>query len=92
MTFKALPVSDGTVALEVAAYGAKTVEVSGDFTSWKPVKLAPSTGGAWKISLPIPHGTHQINVRVNGGQWLVPPGLPRLTDEFGGAVGLLVVN
>ena len=92
MTFKAIASAHGLVVLEVGAPGAKMVEVSGDFTSWKPVRLAASAGGAWRVSLPIARGTHQINVRVNGGSWLVPPGLARLTDEFGGTVGLLVVE
>ena len=92
MKFRALPPLDGFVLLEVAAAGARMVEVSGDFTSWKPVKLTTSAEGVWRVSLPISRGTHQINVRVNGGLWLVPPGLPRITDEFGGPVGLLVVE
>jgi len=57
------------------------------------VKLTPSASGAvWRLSMPIARGTHQINLRVNGGRWLVPPGLTPITDEFGGAVGLLVVE
>jgi len=93
MTFRALPPSNGVVMIEVTAAGARTVEVSGDFTVWKPVKLTPSaSGGVWRLSMPIARGTHQINLRVNGGRWLVPPGLTPITDEFGGAVGLLVVE
>jgi len=92
MTFRALPPFHGAVLLEVTAFGARQVEVSGDFTSWKAVKLSSSGGGVWQVSLPITRGTHQMNIRVNGGPWLVPPGLPRLTDEFGGPVGLLVVE
>jgi hypothetical protein len=33
-----------------------------------------------------------MNLRLNGGQWLVPPGLLSMLDEFGGRVGLLVVE
>jgi hypothetical protein len=32
-----------------------------------------------------------MNVRVDGGTWVIPPGLLPLKDEFGGSVGLLVV-
>jgi len=92
ITFKARHPSKGLVALEISAVGAKTVEVSGDFTAWKPVRLTPSPDGVWRISLPIAVGAHQVNVRVNGGRWLVPPGLTPITDEFGGAVGLLVIE
>jgi hypothetical protein len=92
LTFRALHPLHGFVLLEISAPGASMVEVSGDFTSWKPVKLAVSTAGVWRVSLPMSRGTHQINLRVNGGPWLVPPGLTHLTDEFGGQVGLLVVE
>jgi hypothetical protein len=92
MTFRALPPSRGLVVIEVTMPGARSVEVSGDFTLWKPVRLTRSPGGVWRISLPMGRGTHQINLRVNGERWLVPPGLTPMTDEFGGAVGLLVVE
>ena len=91
-TFRALPPSRGLVIIEVTMTGARSVEVSGDFTLWKPVRLTPSPGGVWRVSLPMVRGTHQINLRVNGDQWIVPPGLTPITDEFGGVVGLLVVE
>jgi len=31
-------------------------------------------------------------VRLNGGPWVAPPGLSTVRDEFGGEVGLLVVQ
>ncbi|MBW8840080.1 MAG: hypothetical protein JF602_09565 [Gemmatimonadetes bacterium] len=49
ITFKARHPSKGLVALEISAVGAKTVEVSGDFTAWKPVRLTPSPDGVWRI-------------------------------------------
>jgi hypothetical protein len=33
-----------------------------------------------------------MNVRVDGGRWLVPLGLLSMVDEFGGVVGLLIVD
>jgi hypothetical protein len=33
-----------------------------------------------------------MNVRLDGGNWLVPAGLLTVLDEFGGTVGLLVVE
>jgi len=78
--------------LRVLAPGAKSVDVAGDFTSWDSVAMRRQSGGWWLLRLPIPKGTHQMNVRVNGGNWLVPPGLTRITDEFGVVSGLLVVG
>lgn len=81
-----------TVMLQVNVPGARLVEISGDFTSWVPVPLVPATGGRWSVSLPINRGKYQMNMRVDGGQWMVPPGLLSMADEFAGTVGLLVVE
>ncbi|MDQ3673659.1 MAG: glycogen-binding domain-containing protein, partial [Gemmatimonadota bacterium] len=62
------------------------------FSGWSPVKLEASGAGVWTILLPLASGQYQMNLRVNGGSWLVPPGLLSLKDEFGGSVGLLVVE
>jgi hypothetical protein len=80
------------VTLRVNAPGARTVEINGDFTNWIPVKLVPATDGWWASTLPLKRGKYQMNLRVNGGDWTVPPGLLSMVDEFGGTVGLLVVE
>ncbi len=71
---------------------ANTVEIMGDFTDWAPVVLQSEGGEWWSISMPITAGIHEVNVRFNGGEWTVPAGLHRKPDEFGGAVGVLVVD
>jgi len=35
---------------------------------------------------------YRVNLRVDGGPWIVPPGLPSVVDEFGGAVGILTIE
>jgi hypothetical protein len=84
----------GTVRFTANTAGAKLVEISGDFTKWEPVRLVENAlrPGEWSLVLPIERGKYQMNVRVNGGQWVVPPGLLPMADEFGGAVGLLVIE
>jgi hypothetical protein len=32
-----------------------------------------------------------MNVRVDGGPWAAPSGMPVVTDDFGGTVGILRV-
>jgi hypothetical protein len=64
----------------------------GDFTTWRPVPLRPAGNGSWFLTVQLEPGTHQVNLRVDGGAWAVPPGLPVVTDEFGGSVGLLVIS
>jgi hypothetical protein len=54
--------------------------------------MQPASGGWWAVTLPINAGKYQMNLRLDGGRWLVPPGLLSMRDEFGGAVGLLVVE
>jgi hypothetical protein len=90
--FAALRDSAGSVTLRVNAPRAQLVEVSGDFTNWVPIRLEPASGGWWAVTLPIDPGKDQMNLRLDGGKWLVPPGLLSMVDEFGGTVGLLVVD
>jgi Glycogen recognition site of AMP-activated protein kinase len=82
----------GLVTLSARASGARTVEVSGDFTGWVPLPLQHSADDLWTTTLQIKPGKYQMNVRVDGGKWLVPPGLLLLSDEFGGTVGLIVIE
>jgi hypothetical protein len=78
-------------ALRVRAPSANVVEVSGDFTGWRPRALTRAADGWWTTDVALAAGVHQLNVRVDGGAWLVPPGLNVMTDEFGGSVGLVII-
>ncbi|HET7458430.1 MAG TPA: glycogen-binding domain-containing protein [Gemmatimonadaceae bacterium] len=89
------PATDARRMLVVAvpaSAAATAVELSGDFTSWDPVALARGPDGRWRITVALAAGVHQVVVRVNGGPWVVPAGLPTIGDEFGGVAGLLVVG
>jgi hypothetical protein len=67
------------------------VEIAGDFTDWQPMSLAPARQGGWEIVLRIPPGVHQINVRIDGGPWMVPGGTTRLVGDYDDEVGSFVV-
>ena len=84
----------GVVSLTANVSGAQLVEISGDFTKWEPVALSqdPLRPERWSVAMPIAPGKYQMNIRINGGPWIVPPGLLPMADEFGGSVGLLVVE
>ena len=88
--FEVTSSSDGAI-LTLSAPNAHRVEVMGDFTNWRPVELHRREN-SWSVSLPIPPGVHRFNIRVDGGAWGVPPGVPVLTDDFGGVVALLTVE
>jgi hypothetical protein len=74
------------------AFAATVVEVTGDFTGWQPLRLSPTPTGWWTVTLPLRPATYQMNVRVNGGSWLVPPNTLSIRDESGGSVGLLIIR
>ncbi len=90
-TVELRPCSCDGVAFVVHAPGAAAVEVAGDFSNWEPVRLSPADAGAWMVVLGLSRGTYRFNIRIDGGDWIVPAGVPRLADEFGGDVGLLRV-
>ena len=82
----------GCCTVRVRAPAAARVEIAGDPTDWQPMAMKSAGGGWWSLTLPLSAGTYQVNVRVDGGDWLVPPGLTPLKDEFGGTSGLLIVR
>ena len=83
---------DGDLAVPVLrADGARLVELMGDFTGWQPVALAAGSDGRWRYEAGLPTGMYRFNVRLDGGPWGVPAGVPTADDEFGSSVGVLVV-
>ena len=90
--FRAEARPQGVVLLMVHAPSAGRVEINGDFSGWTPVDLERTSEGWWTRALPIAPGKYEMNLRVDGGSWIVPPGLLGMKDEFGGSVGLLVVQ
>ena len=63
-----------------------------DFTDWQPVSLTQAGNGDWWLTLRVPAGLHQVLMRVDGGEWSAPPGLPMAPDGFGERVGMLRVG
>jgi hypothetical protein len=90
--FEARTMSGTQRTLRVYAPSAQTVELNGDFTQWKAVALTRGADGWWTVTRSIAAGTHQMNIRIDGGSWLAPPGLLTAADEFGGVVGILVLE
>jgi hypothetical protein len=90
--FRVVPRNAGQYVLRVRVPHARTVELSADFTDWKPVSLSRVATDLWEATVAITPGTHQVNIRINGERWSAPPGVPAVEDEFNGTVGLLVVR
>lgn len=87
-------VADGGFRLILLAPEARSVEIAGTFTDWRPVALtrAGSDSGRWEFAMtPAPRGLHRLSVRVNGGAWQAPGGVSRVAGDYDGAVGVLVL-
>ena len=85
--------ADGTRLLRLRVPNARRVELMADFTGWTPVPLErASATGEWCVAVAVPPGVHRVNVRIDDRDWEVPAGLAPVRDEFGGAVGILVVR
>jgi hypothetical protein len=91
-SFEMKPGLGGMQKFVIRVSGVETVDVMGDFSDWSPLVLARRGRDLWELSIPLSPGMHQINVRVDGGQWMAPPGMPTMRDSFGGEVGLIGVS
>ena len=81
----------GGLELVLTAPDAQTVEVRGDFTDWRIRPMRPLGPDRW--SVPIRTGVLRFNVRINGGDWIVPAGVAAVPDEFSDApVAVIVVD
>jgi hypothetical protein len=72
--------------------GVESVEVMGDFSDWEPMPLIRRGRDAWELLVPMTPGVHQINMRIDRGDWIAPPGMPARRDGFNGEVGIVVVR
>ncbi len=79
------------LVLDVTAPAGTRVEFGASFREWTPVDV-PLTGTRYILRVPLPPGMHRVAVRVNGGAWQSPAGLPRVDDELGGEAGLVIVS
>lgn len=81
--------SAGAPVLVVSAPDARTVEVRGDFTDWRTIPMRPVAPGEWAI--PVRAGVLRFNVRLDGGDWIVPGGVAAVPDEFSGSPVAIVI-
>ena len=81
---------DGTATIEIRAPAASHVELSGDFTRWRPIAFDHISGDRWTATVRLMPGHHRFVVRVDGGSWLPAPGLPQTADPYEGTVSVIV--
>ena len=90
--FEVADADRGRRTLRIRVPSARTVELSGDFTGWKPISLRRGDDDRWEATLSITPGMHRIAIRVDGNAWTPPPGVSSVNDEFQGTVGVIVVK
>jgi hypothetical protein len=83
---------DGMRTISIIAPAASSVELTGDMTRWRVVSMTRGSDGRWSVALRLPPGVYNCNVRLDGGPWTPPAGLPTSRDDFRGEVGVLVVE
>jgi hypothetical protein len=88
----ALDIGEGRRSISIIGLSASRVEIIADFTEWKAIELAEVGDDVWHITLPVTAGAHRVSIRVDGGRWMPPPGLPVTADEFMGTVGVLLIE
>jgi hypothetical protein len=82
----------GRYQLKLRVAADAGVEVRGDFTDWTPLALVRAKDGTWSAMLDVRPGIYQIEMRLDTGDWTVPPGVVLVPDGFGGKVGILEVR
>jgi hypothetical protein len=78
--------------IAIVGPAADRAEVMGDFTDWHARPLVRAGEGRWALDAALSRGVHQLNVRFDGGEWVVPAGTVAVDDGFGGEVGIFVVR
>lgn len=90
--FEMQPGTGGMHKIVVHVGGVETVDVMGDFSDWSPLTLVRRGRDLWELNVPLSPGMYHMNVRVDGGPWMAPPGVPTMRDSFNGDVGLIVIS
>lgn len=83
------------VRFVIAAPGAATVSLAGDFNGWSrsATPLEDVDGrGQWAVTLPLTAGRHEYAFVVDGERWVADPFAFETRDEFGQASSVLRVG
>lgn len=83
------------VRFMLAAPGARTVTLVGDFNAWAkeatPLTTA-SVPGVWTVAVPLRPGRHEYAFIVDGERWVVDPLAAVVTDDFGTESSVVTVG
>ncbi len=69
------------ILFSVRVAKAKRVQITGDFTDWKPESLRRGKNNVWSIVMPLSPGVYAYNFIVNGKRKIKDPNNPRATPD-----------
>ncbi|MGD0484272.1 MAG: glycogen-binding domain-containing protein [Gemmatimonadales bacterium] len=82
----------GRVRVVFRVPGAREVAIAGEWNGWDNAPLTARPDGRWETVVQLRPGAYRFSLVVDGERWTVPAGVPSMSDDFGGRVGLLVVG
>lgn len=77
--------STGATKFILKSGGAKTIQVAGDFSQWKPIPMAKQRDGSFAAEVPLTTGKHQYKFIVDGNWVEDPDNKTKTTNAFGSA-------
>jgi len=69
-----------SVRFRLKTAGAERVELIGDFSDWRPLRMT-RRGDVWETEVMLPPGTHQFAFLVDGGSWTIPDHAPGIVED-----------
>lgn len=78
----------------LAAPGARSVSLAGDFNGWNPgvTPLTPGADGVWSVVVPLQRGAFAYSFVVDGREWRADPVTPAASDDFGRPSSIVYVS
>jgi hypothetical protein len=80
-----------TVAVRFRMPNAHAVAIAGNWNGWTPAPLNALGNDIWEAVIPLPPGTYNFNLVVDGTDWVVPGGVATISDGMGGLLAVLNV-
>ncbi len=84
-------IRSGGATLHFHVLHATEVAIVGDWTGWRPIPLRKGGHGSWILEVAPGSGVYEFNLVVDGKRWIVPEGVPKVDNGYGGQSGLLIV-
>ncbi|MFQ5550075.1 MAG: glycogen-binding domain-containing protein [Gemmatimonadales bacterium] len=89
--FEVVVVPTGRRVFRYVGQAVRSVQIIGSFSDWRPLDLLETSPGVWELTIALSPGSYFVNIRIDEGEWIVPPGVTVVEDDFNGSVGLVIV-